>query len=52
MREDAALEEHVELVLDELRQAGAGVPLDLGEEGLRVLLHQAIQHRLLGPLRS
>jgi hypothetical protein len=40
VREDAALEEGVELVLDELRQAGAGVPLDLGEEGLRVLLHQ------------
>jgi len=31
-RQDAAFEEHVELVFDELRQAGTGGLLGLGEE--------------------
>ena len=48
MRQDAALEKGVELILDELRQAGAGGGVDLGEEGLGVLLHQAVQRGLLG----
>ena len=47
VRQDAALEEGVEFVLDELRQAGAGGLLGLGEEGLGVLMHQAVQRRLL-----
>jgi len=44
----AALEKGVELVLDELRQAGAGGILGLGEEGLGVLLQQAVPRGLLG----
>ncbi len=48
VRQDAALEEGVELVLDELRQAGAKVPLGLGKERCSVLLHHAVQRRLLG----
>jgi hypothetical protein len=48
MGEDAALEKRIELVLDELRQGRAGARLDLGEEGLEVLLHQLIQDGLLG----
>ena len=48
VRQDAALKEGVELVLDELRQAGAGGGLDLGKEGLGVLLHQAVQRALFG----
>ena len=39
VRQDAALEEGVELVLDELRQAGASGGLGLSEEALGVLLH-------------
>jgi len=46
--QDAAFEEGVELVLDELRQAGAGCGLSLLEEGRGVLLHQAVQRGLLG----
>ena len=41
--EDAALEEGVELVLDELRQVGAGRGFGLGEEGRNVLLHQPVE---------
>ena len=48
MRQDAALQESVELVLHELRQSGAGGGVDLGEEALGVLLHQAVQRGLLG----
>ena len=48
VRQDAALQESVELVFDELRQAGAGGFLGLGEESLGVLLHLAVQRRLLG----
>ena len=38
--QDAAFEEGVELVFDELRQVGAGSVFGLGEEGRGVLLHQ------------
>ena len=47
-REDAAFEKGVELVLDELRQIGAGGGCGLGDEGRGVLLHQAVQGGLLG----
>lgn len=47
MGEDAAFEEGFELVFDELRQAGGGCFLGLGEEGRGVLLHQAVQRSLL-----
>ena len=46
--QDAAFEEGVELVFDELRQPGPGCRLGLLEEGGGVLLHQAVQRRLLG----
>ena len=46
MREDAAFEERVELVFDELRQVGAGSVFRLGKEGRRVLLHQAVHRGL------
>lgn len=45
VREDAAVEEGIELVLDELRQACGGGLLGLGEEGLG-----AVQRVLLGPV--
>ena len=48
VRQDAALQERVELVFDELRQAGAGGRLGLGEEAPGMLLHQAVQRGLLG----
>ena len=48
MREDAAVEVGVELVFDELRQAGiAGMP-DFGGKGLVVLAHQPVERRLFG----
>ena len=50
VRQDAALKKRVELVLDELRQAGAGGLLGLGEEGLGGLLVQPVQRGLLGPM--
>jgi hypothetical protein len=40
---DAAFEEGVELVFDELRQVAPGGHLCLGDEGGGVLLHQAVQ---------
>ena len=46
MRQDAAIQEGVELVFDELRQVGAGGVLGLGEEGRSVLRHQAVQRGL------
>jgi hypothetical protein len=46
--EDAALEEGVELVLDESRQLGASAGLGMRDEAGRVLLHQAVQRGLLG----
>ena len=51
MRQDAALQEGVELVLDELRQVGAGSDFGLGEECRGVLLHQAVQRGLLGAVK-
>ena len=47
--QDAAFEEGVELVLDELRQVGAGSVFGLGEEGRCVLLHQSVQPRSMPP---
>lgn len=44
--QDAALEEGVELILDELRQVGPGSIFGLDEAGLSVLLHQPIQRGL------
>jgi hypothetical protein len=48
MGQDAALEEGIELVPDELRQIGIGSGLDSVEEGSGELLHQAVKSRLLG----
>lgn len=45
--QDAAFEEGIELVLDELRQVGAGGGFDFGEDGRCVLLYPAVQRRLL-----
>jgi hypothetical protein len=44
--QDAALEERVEHVLNELRQIGAYSVFGLGDEGRGVLLHQAVQRGL------
>ena len=44
--QDAASEEGVELVFDELRQVGDGGAFGLGEEGRRLQLHQAVQRGL------
>jgi len=46
--QDATLQERVEPVFDELRQAGTVRLFGLGEEALGVLLHQAVQRGLLG----
>ena len=46
LRQDAAFEERVELVLDELRQVGAGRVFSFSEERRRVLLNQAVQRDL------
>jgi hypothetical protein len=46
-RQDAALEEGVELVPNEPRQFGAGTGLGVSDEAGRVLLHQAVQRALL-----
>jgi hypothetical protein len=48
VRQDAALEEGVKLVLDELRQLGTGAGLGVCDEAGRVPLHQAVQRGLLG----
>jgi hypothetical protein len=45
--QDAALEEGIELVLDEARQLGPGAVLGARDEAGRVLLHQAVQRGLL-----
>jgi len=47
MRQNAAFEEHVELVTDELRQASASGRLSLSEEALGALLYQAVPRGLL-----
>lgn len=49
MREDAAFEKGRELVFDEFRQVRAGPGLELGEERLEMIPHQAVQDRLLQP---
>ena len=48
VRQDAALEEGVELVLGEPRQLESGAGLGVGAKAGRVLLHQAVQRGLLG----
>ena len=48
VRQDAAFQEGVELVTDELRQPGTGGLFGLGKETLGMLLHQAVQRGLLG----
>ena len=50
VRQDAALEECIELVFDEGRQARTCGGLHVGEEGLGVLLDQPVQRGLLGPV--
>jgi hypothetical protein len=45
--QDAALEEGVELVLDEAGQLGPGTGFDMGDEAGRVLPHQPVQRGLL-----
>ena len=44
--QDAAFQEGLELVFDELRQVGAGSVFGLNKEGRGVLLHQAVQRGL------
>ena len=46
MGQDAALEERVELFLDELRQVGPSGRFCLGDESRGVLLYQAVQRGL------
>jgi ABC-type cobalamin transport system permease subunit len=46
MRQDAALQEGFELVLDEPGQLGASAGLGVGDEAGRVLLYQAVQRSL------
>ena len=48
VRQDAALEEGVELVFDEARQRRSGAGFGMRDEVGRVLLHQAVQRGLLG----
>jgi len=50
VRRDAAFQEDVELVTDELRQPGTCGLFGLGEETLSMLLHQPVQRGLLGPV--
>jgi hypothetical protein len=47
VRQDAALEKGVELVLDEPRQLAAGAGFGVGDEAGRVLLHRSVQRGLL-----
>jgi hypothetical protein len=47
VRQDAALQEVVELVLDEARQLGTRAGLGVCDEACRVLLHHAVQRALL-----
>jgi hypothetical protein len=47
MGEDAALEEGIELVLDEARQLGASAGPGVGDEAGHMLLHQAVQRGLI-----
>jgi hypothetical protein len=47
MRQDAAVEERLELFLDEPGQLGSGTVLGVGDEAGGVFLHQPIQRSLL-----
>ncbi|MCZ7563798.1 MAG: hypothetical protein M5U08_08290 [Burkholderiales bacterium] len=47
VRQNAAFEKGLELVLDEPGHARAGPGFDLREERLEVFAHQAVQDRLL-----
>ena len=47
MRQDAALEERVELVLDEARQLRSSAGLGVRDQAGRVLLHQAVHSGLI-----
>jgi len=49
VRQNPAFENGLELVFDKLRQARAGLGLDLSEERLEVFAHQTMQDRLLRP---
>ena len=48
VRQDAAFQEGIELVLDEAGQFTASAGLSVRNETGRVLLHQAVQRGLLG----
>ncbi len=48
MRQDAALEEGVELILDEPRQLASGTGFGVRDEAGRMLLNQVVQRGLLG----
>jgi hypothetical protein len=48
VRQNAAFEERVELVLDEARQLGASAGFGVRDEAGHVLLHQSVQGGLLG----
>ena len=50
VRQDAALEDGVELVLDEPGQLRFGAGLGVSDEAGRVLLYQAVQGGLLGTM--
>ena len=47
---DAALEQGLELMLDELGQARTGLSVHLRDKGGRMLLRQAAERNLLGPM--
>ena len=47
VRQDAAFEEGIELLLDEAWQLAAGAGLGVGDETRGMLLHQAVQRGLL-----
>lgn len=47
LRQDAAFEEGVDPVRDEVRQFGPGAALDVGNEAGRILLHRVVQGGLL-----
>ncbi len=50
MGQDAALQEGIKLVFEESRQLGTSAGPGVGDEAGRVLLRQAVQRGLLGPV--
>ncbi len=46
--QNTAIEKSIELVFDKLWETRPGLALDLGEEGLGMLLYQLVQRRLFG----